>query len=836
MSMISMKAQSMDPDGAAAMAVVAEGNQEYQAAITNLTAGLTAIEAGVLQIDIANTVNVDDKEEIIKLTASLLIPGLTCTQRQSLLASLAKISPDGYIITPRPAMPHHHIIKLLKQTLEKYPSLKNDNESYCNFCTNFIRLLRQLPTGVSRFMAVKTTEEILGHPKYITNNSDYFAIFHGVTGQLSKTLDDVHRFLDSANIRINRDRLIKAAFPSLPTPPIKTGQDVLNTFNRIIDSLNLVDSEAPNFLPLAVIDESAPTTADNRTEVERNIEKVRQYLRVLYDLPVTGPRQWAPKESEKPFLKKGIEVTLDALEHTDDLSVKANNTGLLIQGLIHCPAGQKEGIETVIKTVIYGNNAVSTSFTEQVKFLIAKAKEDTLEYMTRQPRHRENNHISASYRQGLSSRLGIFSSSPTYTEQTPVRTDDFEGDLDLVSSMFYLRFTPEHLGDILFNAVENQEDKRIKNEITSLKRATQQFSSDPNANKSKTDLREKIDKMKRETKPAQELQAHNMRIAQLEGLFKNIKDYTIVVPQAIERIHSDKKLKENQLKENQKIRPISVGQIVEYISNLYNIPDMTDEEQKHVFVSYFDVDNPHENADALLTKKGAARLLRDLNYIIDETVDWLRIKTEQESLSEELKRRRKERERKSLIDEFNTLRPSIEQSYREFKEEKRPKIANVSSSVQFLDSLVESLETAETYISSGLAEDYDIDTANVLAKKIAAILTQGHGVGGLTSRVATKEEQTILKKSVNIISKRMRLQDLELYINQGGNLATKNPRIIKHEQILWTLANISVLKENPQWSDDEIEMKAAKLLSVLVRGETSGSLTLPDNEIQKFLE
>ncbi|MBY0461878.1 MAG: hypothetical protein K2Q34_01695, partial [Alphaproteobacteria bacterium] len=527
------------------------------------------------------------------------------------------------------------------------------------------------------------------------------------------------------------------------------------------------------------------------------------------------------------------EVILNALKRTDDQSVKANNAGLLIQGLVHCPAGQKEGIDTVIKIVIYGVNSVSTSLPEQIKILMAtQGKEDPLEYIIRQPEHPENNHISAFYKQRLPKALGIFSSSGTFEERLATRTDNFEGDVNLVLTMFFTLVKAQTLQHILFNAVENEADKRLQTEIAALENTLRPLSSNPKANQQKKELGDRVAAMKKEVKSLSEQRAHQQKIAQFEGLMRNMKEYRIVSEAEIKRIRDQKEEKEKRLKENRKTRPISVGKIIDFLSQRYSVVDMTNSEKQALFRLYLNTDN-EENPLALLTEEGALRLLEDLGYVIDDRHDSKAIRAHQESLAHELAKRRERREEETLIREFGALKAEIEEAYRQFKSTHKTKVRDVSASTLFLQSLIESLKVRENFIATGYADTDQIDEANMLAKQIATILAQGHGVGGLKLRIATKPEKAIMKEAVNLFIKRVNLKTLKLYINQGTELRTRNPRIIKHEQILWALANLALLKETPDWDEKEEEEKLALLFSKLEDGILS---ELPLSSLEKLVK
>ncbi|MBY0281908.1 MAG: hypothetical protein K2W94_07080 [Alphaproteobacteria bacterium] len=823
----------MDPETLVAQALIAENNQKYREAVVKLKNGLDDIGQGVIDIEIAG-INPQDQEEIVKLAAALIIPEMLLTQRTDILDALKKISPTAYGAPPHPPMKQYHIVKLLKQTLEQYPALKMDAAMYSDFCLRFIQEFTKLPSAISRFIAFERMKEILGPARGDLIASEYFETFDGIKTHIPSTIAEIYANLDSEPVRINRKNLVMTQLPPLPIPPQKTGQEVLQTFDNMIGTLELDDTTAPNFLSICVIDEAIKETTDNKVKVTENIEFARQYLKVLYDLPREGPARWTPKESEKSFLKQGIEVILDALGKTDDPSIKANNTALLIQGLVHCPAGQKEGIDTVIKIVIYGVNSVSTNLPEQIKILMAvQGKEDLLERIVRQPEHSENNHISAFYKQRLPEALGIFSSSGTFEERLPVRTDNFEGNVNLVLAMFFMFVTPQTLQHILFNAVENEADKKLQAETNGLATTLRTLSSDPRANQGKKELQDRVDLMKKEVKSPSEERAHQLRIAGIEGLIKNMIEYKIVRAEEIQRIRDQKEEKEKKLKQNRKTRFISVGRIIEFLSQQYSVVDMTDSEKRTFFSLYLNTDNPEAHPMPLLTEEGAMRLLEDLGYIIDDRHDSKAIRAQQESLAQDLVRRKEKREEENIITEFNSLRTEIETAYQKFKKTLKTKVKDISTSTLFLQSLVESLKVIEGFITTGYADEDTMDRANTLAKQIAAILTQGHGVGGLKLRTATKPEKAIMKEAVDLLAKRINLKALKLYINQGPDLKTRDPKIIKHEQILWALANLAVLKETKDWDKKELDEKVGFLLSKLGNGILS---EIPSSSLEKLVK
>ncbi len=624
------------------------------------------------------------------------------------------------------------------------------------------------------------------------------------------TRADFYDSLDTQEVRINREKLRQAKLPQLPASRL-SGVEILSQFERIIASFDLDNPTLPNFLPITIVNPEAKTTDNNRVLVQENIDQVIRYLRVLYGLESPqGNEEWKPKLEEVPSLKQGLEAIFAKLEATEDPSVKAMNAGLLMSGLLHCPAGQKEGVDTVLKTVVYSENAASSGIEEQIKTLIALRKEDVFGQIVLEPSNPENNHITSFYKHALQEELGLFSSSENYRETNHQRNDQYEGSPDVVVARFYKTVTPEFLAKLIFGVVENAEDKRLKAQVSGFQKIIQDV-------KSRKDVQQKIVQLERMLgRVSTATQAEQMRtqIGRLRSLAAP-EEYEL---QSMDTLQKSMPGLKQQLALNKKARSISTGDIIQYLTNRYHVDYMDEEEKDEFFRAY--LDRSVNDESAVLTLQGAHNLCVDLGYVIDETEVRLLAEAIRISFEYGVPERKLARENQRIMDEFHSFQEIITADYARFVSSNR----TVSKAVSYLGYLRKELADSLKGLNDLVGDDYEIqlDEVKKLSRKILAIITQGQGVGGLATRVATPAEAGIIGDVFAMAMQKAAPNIVRNYI-QSQDISKLSPNAQRHEKIIWVKTQVEELKKDSDWAGSDLSGKAR-----LVRSKVNG--VFPDIE------
>jgi hypothetical protein len=682
-----------------------------------------------------------------------------------------------------------HFVKLIREILAAHPITE---PLHANFSIQLINELQKLPNALSRFMAIESAKEKTkgGRP------TNFISSFLGaVTSQGGiQTRAESYDSLDSEIHRTNREKFKQATLPQLPQPKL-TGVEILGQFNRIISSFNLDNPAAPNYLPITFVNPEAKTTDNNRVLVQESIDRASIYLKTLYELPLLVGQgvEHKPKEEEISPLKQGLEAIFAKLEHADDPSVRAMNMGLLISGLIHCSSGQKEGIDTVLKTVVYNENAASSGIEEQIKMLIALRKEDVFKQIVLEPLNPENNHITSFYKHALREELGLFSSSENYRETNHQRNDQYEGNPDVVVARFYKIVTPEFLARLIFGSVENREDKRLKAQISYAQQIIQELIERQNVQK-------KIMQIEAVMKRVGPVQAEQMR-AQITKLQKmggaSAQDLRELASAQI-----DLPTLKQQLALNKKARPISTGDIIQYLTNRYHVDYMNEEEKDEFFRAY--LDRSINDESAILTPQGAHSLCVDLGYVFDGTDERQLTEAIRISFEDGVPKRKLARENQRIMDEFHGFQETITADYVAFKSPDKTASKAVLYLGHLREELVESLRRLD-----GLKDDeYEIhlDSVKVLSRKILAIIIQGQGVGGLSTRIATPAEASIIGDVFAMAMRKAAPNIVKSYI-QSKDIAKLSPDAQKHEKIIWVKTQVEELKKDSEWAGSDLSGK-----------------------------
>jgi hypothetical protein len=174
--------------------------------------------------------------------------------------------------------------------------------------------------------------------------------------------------------------------------------------------------------------------------------------------------RWQMYDDQKPSMRKMMQVILTRLLEINDPMTRVGNTAVLMGGLLHCPTGQKESIDTVVSTIFWDANAAASSLQEKVKGIIARFKENALNDILTDPNNPQNVHVRSYYKGILGQDLGISSSLTGFRERIGALGDPFAKNPLIPLRMFFDKVKPQTMTQELLKHVENQKDLDIQAE------------------------------------------------------------------------------------------------------------------------------------------------------------------------------------------------------------------------------------------------------------------------------------------------------------------------------------------------------------------------------------
>ncbi|MDP1723358.1 MAG: hypothetical protein Q8L85_01480, partial [Alphaproteobacteria bacterium] len=303
-----------------------------------------------------------------------------------------------------------------------------------------------------------------------------------------------------------------------------------------------------------------------------NLDKVFQYLaprltgyiRALYKLPLIGNdvKPWKMYEAQIPETQKALTFVMDRINHTVDPDAKMLLFNLLVNGLLHCPTGQAEGINSVAYA-LSENGYQTNNFKDNLKRFLSVKKNAhfTTAILAKAAENSQNVHLISSYRDQLKDELGLNAAIASYEERMgTMGQDPFAGNKWNVVQTFYGLVSPDRLIDWVMQASETRQDA--------------------------DDLREELG-----------ISGKNLSPADREKEILRLRAKT---------------------RQNRQFRPFTTGSIAEY---LYLQGLISDDENNTKWQKYFTADPlDTEGAPAILTRDGAKAILIHEGFLIDDSI------------------------------------------------------------------------------------------------------------------------------------------------------------------------------------------------------------------------
>lgn len=355
--------------------------------------------------------------------------------------------------------------------------------------------------------------------------------------------------------------------PDIQVDKVFEGEEMLQTLVQIVTSINFTDDQKPAYLSYEMLANDFASDAKNQNL--SNIEKVWEhlmprltgYVRTLYNLPLEGKdiKAWNMYEALIPETQKALTFIMERIKNTIDPDAKMLLFNLLVNGLLHCPTGQSEGINSVAYALLEGGYQTNNFKDNLKRFLAIKKNVNfTTAILAKAAENSQNVHLISKYRDELKEELGLTSAIASYQERMGVLGQDpFAGNKWNVVQVFYDLVSSNRLIDWIMQLSESKQDR--KDDLTLRKIGSQNLSPE---------IRE------RET--------NRLRY---------------------------------KTRENKQFRPFTTGAIAEY---LYSQKLISDKENDDRWKKYFTAD-PVIDDFAVLTRDDAKEILIHEGFLIDDS-------------------------------------------------------------------------------------------------------------------------------------------------------------------------------------------------------------------------
>ena len=285
----------------------------------------------------------------------------------------------------------------------------------------------------------------------------------------STTDEEVYTALDKNPLRINRDIFTINKLPDIQVDQVFKGEEMLEALTLIVTSMNFSNDKEEGYLSYEMLANDFASDAQNQNL--SNGDKVWQflmprltgYVRTLYNLPLEGNdvASWNMYEAQIPETQKALTFIMERIKNTSDPDAKMLLFNLLVNGLLHCPTGQAEGINAVAYALSEGGYQTNNFKDNLKRFLaIKKNASFTTAILAKASENSQNVHLISKYRDELKEELGLTSAIASYQERMGVLGQDpFAGNKWNVVQVFYDLVNPNRLIDWIIQSSESKQDR-----------------------------------------------------------------------------------------------------------------------------------------------------------------------------------------------------------------------------------------------------------------------------------------------------------------------------------------------------------------------------------------
>jgi hypothetical protein len=244
--------------------------------------------------------------------------------------------------------------------------------------------------------------------------------------------------------------------------------DLPKEFKKLIDSINSKNAKNPNYLHIsAITGKKYSDKVDNEKEFIALRNNTMGFLKTLSGQKVDeGEKaEWEMYEENKPALINTLKHLVIALQDTSDTATRLNNLGIILNGLLYCPSGQSEGINSAVNTVIYGRNMTSGSYQDDgvcFEETLARLMFDVMNTAFRKAFGQEGRvHALSRARTVLHPYIGLPQAIEGFKEKiSRVADEEIPGILE----DFHKVFTKDFIATHILKNTETEKDMKVKGE------------------------------------------------------------------------------------------------------------------------------------------------------------------------------------------------------------------------------------------------------------------------------------------------------------------------------------------------------------------------------------
>lgn len=227
-------------------------------------------------------------------------------------------------------------------------------------------------------------------------------------------------------------------------------QDFIATFEHLITGFNITHEDRPGYLSYTTLTETELKGKKNDEEMQKKLwPTLRGFLKTLVDMPIDSSKGeekgWQIFPEHKADMMNALSYIFDHLNKTSDTHHKAMIFGQLVNGLLHCPTGQKEGVDTVL-LALQGQMTTASNFTTALQHRLSLYKNKLWQESLMDGDNDQNVHILSYYGEKLQGVINVYSGFLHYEEKigrVNVDLDPFDNLPHLALKLFLSNLLPQ---------------------------------------------------------------------------------------------------------------------------------------------------------------------------------------------------------------------------------------------------------------------------------------------------------------------------------------------------------------------------------------------------------
>lgn len=519
-------------------------------------------------------------------------------------------------------------LKILDLAYNQLSYLPNEVANLTNLVTLNIEMNDDFaPSGGTN----TPTPDLWGRDELIAHFQDKLLIspisYTKIISRLVKKM--FYHFLDQQPYRLHRDNIRLIKMPDLPVDHVFHGPELLGSFRDFLINLNFMDDKSPDYLSFSVLAlDLEQKIYDIYGEVEVNsypnhsrilkylIPQFTGYFKTLYHMPINPDESygWQMEESNRPYLKRALTFIMETLNKITDTTQKAILFTQFTYGMLHCPSGQKEGIDTVILSLLEGNLR-GVDLKSKIENLIAIKKNIDFQkaILSKGGASEQNVHLITTYGERLGEELGLSSMLGQYQETLGIMgIDPFRGCETSVLKSYYDWFTPQCIINLIQDKTQTIDDLHIKQEIGLLQKKRDQSQAKILLGQFESNLKSKKERLQNNNLEKEDRLILNQQITMLEQKVSQLR-LNLPCQDNSGNLSQEIRMLVHEFDKNKLFRPFTTGDYLLYLTQ-HNLVDVSKINWWH---DYF-TQNPMEDELSVFTAQGIEKILILMGIIIDE--------------------------------------------------------------------------------------------------------------------------------------------------------------------------------------------------------------------------